>query len=218
MGLSAGVMLGATFFSLLLPALEMTEPMYSVKLASAAAVGAVVLFGAMFLNLFNKIIPHEHFIKGHEGAEAAHIKRIWLFIFAIALHNLPEGLAVGVGLGSGEMQIGLPIMLAVAFQDFPEGLVVALALFGKNYTRKEALWVTALTGLVEAGGALVGFFAISLAKTLLPWGLAFSAGAMLYVVSNEIIPESHRKGFEREATAGLMVGFVLMMLLDVGLS
>ncbi|MDX6272256.1 MAG: zinc transporter, family [Acidobacteriota bacterium] len=218
MGFSAGVMLAATCFSLLNPALQMASQRHGNKMFSGAVVAGFVLLGAGFLHMCDRYVPHEHFIKGREGGPpSVQLKRIWLFVFAITLHNFPEGLAVGAGVGSLDPAVATPILIGIALQDIPEGFVVALALTGVNYTRGQGMFVAFLTGVVEAVAALVGFAATLQTQTVLPWMLALAGGAMLYVISNEMIPESHRKEFAREATAGLMVGFVLMMFLDTSL-
>ncbi|MCA1564499.1 MAG: ZIP family metal transporter [Acidobacteria bacterium] len=220
MGFSAGVMLAATCFSLLNPALRLAvERSNGDKMFAGAAVACSVLLGAAFLHACDRYIPHEHFIKGREGGPpSVRLKRIWLFVLAITLHNFPEGLAVGSGIGSLDPAVAMPILVGIALQDIPEGFVVALALTGVQYTRRQGLFVAFITGVVEAVAALLGFAATSQAQGVLPWTLALSGGAMLYVISNEMIPESHRKEFAGEATAGLMVGFVLMMFLDTSLS
>lgn len=218
MGFSAGIMLAATCFSLLVPALRLASEGSRPKTFSGLAVAACVLGGGAFLHLCNRHVPHEHFVKGQEGGPAAaRLKRIWLFVLAITLHNFPEGLAVGAGIGSLDMALAAPILVGIGLQDAPEGFVVAVALANVNYSMRQALFVAFLTGVVEALAALAGFAATSQAQGLLPWALAFSGGAMLYVISDEMIPESHRKEFAAEATAGLMVGFVLMMFLDTAL-
>ncbi len=220
MGFSAGIMLAATCFSLLVPALRLASEGPRPKTVSGLLVAACLLGGGGFLHLCNRHVPHEHFVKGQEGGPtaAARLRRIWLFVLAITLHNFPEGLAVGAGVGSMDMTLAAPILVGIGLQDVPEGFVVAVALAGVNYTLRQALFAAFLTGVVEAVAALVGFAATSQAQGLLPWALAFSGGAMLYVISDEMIPESHRKEFAAEATAGLMVGFVLMMFLDTALS
>lgn len=218
MGFSAGVMLSATCFSLLNPALALAGERSESKLLAGLAVSACVLAGGLLLHLCNRFIPHEHFVKGREGGPpSAQLKRIWLFVLAIALHNLPEGLAVGAGAGSLDPALAAPIFTGIGLQDIPEGFVVAMALTQVEYTRAQALFVAFVTGVLEAVAALVGFAATSQAESVLPWALALSGGAMLYVVSDEMIPESHRKEFAAEATAGLMFGFVLMMFLDTSL-
>nr|MDQ2695203.1 ZIP family metal transporter [Pseudomonadota bacterium] len=219
MGFSAGVMLAATCFSLLNPALDLAVAGTDARIVPGLLVGACVLLGGAFLHFCNKHIPHEHFVKGQEGGPAsARLKRIWLFVLAIALHNFPEGLAVGSGVGSLDLALAAPILVGIGLQDIPEGFVVAVALAGVNYSRRQCLFVAFITGVIEAIAALIGFVATSQAQSILPWALALSGGAMLYVISDEMIPESHRQEFAQEATAGLMAGFVLMMFLDTSLS
>jgi ZIP family zinc transporter len=184
----------------------------------AALIMAVgVLLGGVFLLLGNKYLPHEHFSKGSEGVNQQNLKRIWLFISAITIHNFPEGLAVGVNFGAGNPVDGIPLAVGIALQNIPEGLVVAVSLVAQKYTALYALGVSLLTGLVEPIGGLIGAGVVAIAQPILPIAMAFAAGAMLFVISGEIIPESHRQGQEQEATIGVMVGFVVMMLLDIGL-
>jgi len=216
LGLSAGVMLAATCYSLLLPAIE-TASMDRPPLLAASLVAIVLLAGALLIHILNEIVPHEHFFSGKEGGEAARLKRIWLFVLAIAIHNIPEGLAVGVAAGSGKPEIFLPLVIGIGFQDIPEGLVVALALLAYGYRLRDAFFVAVLTGLIEAIGTASGFFFVQAASGILPWMLGFSGGMMLYVISKEMIPESHARGHEKQATFGLMVGFALMMILDVAM-
>jgi zinc transporter, ZIP family len=217
LGFGAGVMLAATSFSLIIPAIDAAEIMTMSKSTAAIIVAFGILLGGAFLWVTNQLSPHEHFVKGREGKSVAGLKRIWLFIIAITIHNFPEGLAVGVGFGGGNVQNGISLAIGIGLQNMPEGFVVALALTTENYSRREALWIALLTGLVEPIGGLFGAGVVSIAAPILPWALAFAAGAMLFVISDEIIPETHRQGYEKEATAGLMVGFVVMMMLDVAL-
>jgi ZIP family zinc transporter len=165
----------------------------------------------------NERLPHEHFRTGREGPEAASLRRVWLFIIAITIHNFPEGLAVGVGFGSGGMQGGLPLAIGIGLQNAPEGLAVAVSLLGEGYPKLRAWGIATLTGMVEPIGGLLGAGIITLSEPLLPWGLAFAAGAMLYVISHEIIPETHRSGHQNKATLGLSIGLVIMLFLDVWL-
>jgi ZIP family zinc transporter len=204
LGFSAGVMLAATSFSLIVPAIELSGPW--------VAVFGVVL-GAFVLHLVDRSVPHFHPFLGAEGPSSK-LPRVWLFVLAITIHNFPEGLAVGVSFGTGDVAAGLVIALAIGLQNMPEGLAVALPLLREGYSRGKSLWYGTLTGLVEPVGGLLGVALVSIFIPILPWGLAFAAGAMLFVVSDEMIPESHRKGFEREATFGLIAGFVVMMALD----
>jgi zinc transporter, ZIP family len=218
MGFSAGVMLAATCFSLITPAIKLAVENSNDRILSGSKVALCVLLGGAFLHLCNRYIPHEHFVKGREGGPSSiQFKRIWLFVLAITLHNFPEGLAVGSGVGSLNISLATPILVGIALQDIPEGFVVAVALARVEYTRLQGLYVAIITGLVEAFAALIGFIATSQTEAILPWALALSGGAMLYVISDEMIPESHQKEFAKEATAGLMFGFVLMMVLDTSL-
>ncbi|HLC19146.1 MAG TPA: ZIP family metal transporter [Thermodesulfobacteriota bacterium] len=217
LGFGAGVMLAATSFSLIVPGIEAAFSDTGSKPVSALIITAGMLLGGLFLRLSDKYSPHEHFIKGPEGADPRNLKRVWLFIIAITLHNFPEGLAVGVGFGGGDVSNGVALAVGIGLQNIPEGLVVALALLTEKYSKSKALFIPLLTGLVEPVGGLIGAGLVTVARPVLPWGLAFAAGAMLFVISDEIIPESHRKGFEKEATFGVMIGFVIMMFLDVTL-
>lgn len=210
-------MLAATAFSLLVPGTEAAIAQGYPKAGAALIMVVGVLAGAWALKFIHAHFPHEHFFKGSEGDNRRNLTRIWLFITAITLHNFPEGLAVGVSFGSGNLAEGLPVAMGIGLQNMPEGLVVAVALIAQNYSPAYALWVCLITGLVEPIGGLVGASVVSLGNFILPWGMAFAAGAMLFVISDEIIPESHSKGFEQEGTVGIMVGFVTMMFLDVAL-
>ncbi len=217
LGFGAGVMLAATSFSLIIPGIEAANQNTGSSVLSALIIVIGILLGGVFLFLGDRYLPHEHFIKGREGADIAKLRRIWLFIIAITLHNFPEGMAVGVGFGTGDIHNGVVLAIGIGLQNLPEGLVVALALVSHHYTRLAACGIALLTGLVEPIGGALGAGVVHIFLPLLPWGLAFAAGAMLYVISNEIIPESHRKGYELEATFGVLIGFVLMMFLDVTL-
>lgn len=211
LGMAAGVMLAATVFSLIIPA--MGHAGGGVRGALVAAVG--IFLGGFFLDLVDRYSPHQHFIKGPEGGAASSaLQRIWLFIIAITIHNFPEGLAVGVGVGSGDMGSGLSLAMGIGIQNIPEGMAVALALLGERYPMRQVFFITLLTGLVEPIGGLFGVAAVTLAGPVLPYALAFAGGAMLFVISDEIIPETHERGNERTATYMLLIGFIIMMLLD----
>ena len=217
LGFGAGVMLAASSFSLILPALSAATDQGSSPLGGSVLVGLGILAGAGVLFLIDHLTPHEHFVKGVQGTHARALKRAWLFVFAIMLHNLPEGLAIGVAF-AGSDSIGAQSLAAgISIQDLPEGMVVAVALHSVGYSRKLSAGIAILSGLVEPLAAVLGVMVLGLSVGLLPWGLAVAAGAMLFVISHEIIPESHRKGHEAWATGGLMVGFVLMMVLDTAL-
>ena len=217
LGFAAGVMLAASFFSLILPALETVEARGGSRLDGALVVAAGIVLGSGFVAWLNRSLPHEHFVAGREGADAGALARIWLFVLAITIHNLPEGVAVGVGFGGGDLAHGLTLAIGIGLQNAPEGLAVAVALVGIGYGPLRAFLVALLTGMVEPIGGLAGAAAVHLAQPLLPWGLAFAAGAMLYVISHEIIPETHRRGHQDAATTGLTIGLVLMLILDVTL-
>jgi len=216
LGFAAGVMLAATAFSLIVPGIEYGETNYdSAPLAVLVMVGGI-LFGAIFLDRLDKWIPHEHFVKGHEGPSSS-LRKTWLFVLAITLHNLPEGLAVGVGFGGGTEEAidqGTTLALGIGLQNMPEGLAVLLPLVREGYGRGRALWIATATGLVEPVAGALGAGLVGLFGPVLPFGMAFAAGAMLFVISDEIIPETHR-GSARLATFGVMVGFVVMMAMDV---
>lgn len=217
LGFAAGVMLAASFFSLILPGLGIAEAQGASQLGAVTLISGGVLIGAACLWLIHRYVPHEHFISGREGPHVQRFARVWLFVIAITIHNIPEGLAVGVGFGGGDIANGIPLAIGIGIQNMPEGLAVALALLTLGYPKISAFAVAGLTGLVEPVGGLVGSGAVSLAEFLLPWGLAFAAGAMIFVISDEIIPETHRKGMEGQGTVGLMIGVVVMMYLDVAL-
>lgn len=211
-GFGAGVMLAASCFSLIIPAFEITGE----NLSSAVKISAAVFSGAMVLLLADRFFPHEHFEKGREGS-ALNIRQTWLFIFAITIHNFPEGLAVGASY-AGIAVTDNPEALAwgIGLQDLPEGLVVAVSLAIARYPVSKILLITFISGLAEPLGGIVGAGVISLSAVLLPWGLGFAAGAMIWVISHEIIPESHRYS-PLAASWGILSGFLIMMILDVGL-
>lgn len=215
MGFGAGVMLAATAFELVLPAVAQAETDTGSAALAAGVIAIGMGLGGGLMLMMHRLVPHEHFFIGPQsGGDIAKVRRVWLFIFAIALHNLPEGLAVGVGFG-GEVSDGVALAIGIGLQNMPEGLVVAIALLALGYTKKAAFGVTLLTGLVQPLGGLIGAGAVSLVTALMPWALAFAAGAMLFVISHEIIPESHRAGHEGKATFGVLVGFVVMLAIDV---
>jgi ZIP family zinc transporter len=218
LGFSAGVMLAASFFSLIIPGLAYARAAHGSTTLSATVVIAAVMLGAVTLALINRYVPHEHFVLGRQGIDTRLLRRIWLFVIAITLHNFPEGLAVGVGYGTGDIAGGNALAIGIGLQNIPEGLAVAAALRALNYSRLICFLIGGATGLVEPIGGLLGVTAVTVFTPLLPWGLGFAAGAMLFVVSNEIIPETHRRGNEELATFGLMVGMTLMMFLDVTLT
>jgi len=204
LGFAAGVMLAASAFSLIVPALEIGG-VWRVVLG--------IVLGAVFLVYAERFTPHIHRIAGTRGP-ATHLSRLWLFILAITIHNLPEGLAVGVGFGEGDVRAGAVLAIGIGLQNVPEGLAVALPLLREGNTKLKAFLIALFTGLVEPMGGFLGISVVSMGKFLLPYGLAFAAGAMLFVISEEIIPETHSRGNDREATIGVIAGFLIMMILD----
>ena len=217
LSIAGGIMLAATVFSLIIPGLEVVLERSGSEVQAAAVISAGVLLGALAIWLVNATVPHEHFVKGREGRLQTALGRNWLFIVAITLHNVPEGMSVGVAYGTGDVSTGLAVTIGIGLQNMPEGLAVAAALVSEGFGRVRAFMIALLTGLVEPVGGLIGAGAVSLSDAVLPWGLAFAAGAMLFVISDEIIPETHRRGTENRATLSLIVGFVIMMILDVTL-
>lgn len=217
LGFSAGVMLAATAFSLLLPGIEAGTLLYGHPLIGFGVVAAGTVLGAIGLYAIHNALPHEHLVKGPEHVDSRQVKRLWLFVIAITLHNFPEGLAVGVGFGGGNVQNGVALTIGIFLQNLPEGLVVALSMLALGFAPLPAVGIALGTGAVESIGGFIGAGAVSVAEPALPWGLAMAGGAMLFVVSNEIIPETHRNGHDTAATFGLTAGFLLMMGLDVGL-
>ncbi len=217
LGVGGGIMLAATSFSLILPGTAAARDLgYSSAIAALIMVVGV-LCGAGGLWLVHNRFPHEHIFKGKEGPRAQNLKRIWLFVAAITLHNFPEGLAVGVGFGGGETTSAFALALGIGLQNMPEGLVVAWALRNLEYSPMYALGVSTLTGLVEPVGGIIGAGIVNIAAEALPWGMAFAAGAMLFVIVDEIIPEIDQKSLGQQGTLGVMVGFVIMMFLDIAL-
>lgn len=223
LGFAAGVMIAASFWSLLAPAIEMAE-----EEGIPAWIPAVVgfLFGGVFLWGIDKILPHLHI--GYPTAEAEGIKTSWqrsvLLVLAITLHNFPEGLAVGVAFGA--ISAGLPsatlagavaLALGIGIQNFPEGAAVSVPLRREGMSRLKSFWMGQLSGVVEPVAGVLGAAAVVLARPLLPYALAFAAGAMIYVVVEELIPESQMDRETHYSTAGAMLGFACMMLLDVAL-
>lgn len=217
LGFGAGVMVAAACFSLIVPGIEAGAAILGSQLAGVLIVATGLLLGAIGLLFADKLVPHEHPTAGRHGPDWIHLRRVWLMVFAIALHNFPEGMAIGVGFAGGDPSVGIPLAAAIAIQDVPEGLVVAVALRTVAYSPWKATLAGALTGLAEPLGAVVGVALGSSFAPFYPLGLGFAAGAMIWVVSHEIIPETHRKGHEQAATLGLIGGFIAMLLLDTGL-
>jgi ZIP family zinc transporter len=208
LGFTAGIMLAASIFSLLVPALD---------LGALWEVVVGVVAGAAVVGLLDRLVPHIHlrFVeRGHMPSGEERGRSALLLLSALTIHNVPEGLAVGVAFAAGGADLGVPIALAIGIQNIPEGFAAAAPLLGTGLSRGRVAAIAAATGLVEPPAAFAALAAFDVATALLPFGLAFAAGAMLYVVADELIPESHGHGHEREATAALVGGFVVMMVLD----
>ena len=217
LGAAAGMMLAASAFSLLLPGLAAGADILGGKVVGAGVVVVGMALGVLLMLGLDAFTPHEHERSGPCGAGSARYGRVWLFVFAITLHKLPEGMAIGVGFAHADLSIGLPLATALALQAIPEGLAVALALRGAGQSPVAAVLIAGATGLMEPLGAVLGVGLASGLAVAYPIGLGLAAGAMIFVVSHEVIPETHRNGHQTPATIGLMAGFALMMVLDTTL-
>jgi ZIP family zinc transporter len=207
LGFSAGIMLGASFTSLIVP---------GTRIGGAAPVLFGIVMGAIMVTLADQLLPHMHLIIGREGGTSNKVRGIWLFVMAITIHNMPEGLAVGVGFASGNIAAAVALMLAIGLQNVPEGLSVGFSLLAtRSYSRRFAYLASVVSGFVEPPLAMLGALALSFSKSMLPCAMGFAAGAMLFVISDEIIPESHRMGHERMASYGLITGLVAILALDL---
>ena len=208
---AAGVMLSAAVLGLILPSLE-----YGGRFGLVITL-AGLFTGALCLNLIDKLVPHLHMLMGSDGEAhpKADLSKVLLFVTAIAIHNLPEGIAAGVGFGSGDVSQALMIAGGIALQNIPEGMVIICPMLAAGVAPRKTFIAAMITGLVEVAGTLIGYFAVSLASAILPFALAFAGGTMLYVVSDEMIPETHAHGCERGATWALLVGFSVMLVTDV---
>lgn len=209
---AAGIMLSAAVLGLILPSIE-----YGGKYALVITV-AGIFAGAFCLNLIDKLVPHLHKLVGsdiekHEGN--ANLNKVLLFVIAIAIHNLPEGIAAGVGFGSDNVSEAFLIAGGIALQNIPEGMIIIAPMLSAGITPRKTFICALATGLVEVVGTLLGYFAVSIASAVLPFALAFAGGTMIYVVSDEMIPETHAHGSERGATYALLVGFCIMLISDV---
>ncbi len=217
LGFAAGMMLAASAFSLILPGIEAAERLVEIGLIAVAIVIVGMGLGVLLMLGLDRFTPHEHENEGPCGPGCERIGRVWLFFLAIALHNLPEGMAIGVSFADNDMSVGMPLTLAILFQNIPEGLAVALALRAAMLTPLMAAVVASGTGLMELLGAFIGIGIGGGLPLAYPVGLGLSAGAMIFVVSHEVIPETHRNGHQTPATLGLMGGFAAMLILDTAL-
>jgi len=222
LGFSAGIMIAASFFSLLLPSIEISK---EIGLPEWLPCTAGFLAGGFFLRLIDKFIPHLHLDTPVENAEGikTNLKKTTLLVLAITIHNFPEGLAIGVAFGSiidkshAHLIGAISLTIGIAIQNFPEGMAISLPLRREGFSRFKSFWYGQLSAIVEPIGGVIGAAIVILAKPILPFMLSFAAGAMIFVVVEELIPESQSSGNSDLATIGVIIGFALMMILDVGL-
>ena len=210
---AAGVMLAAAVLGLILPAVEGGGTNLIIAIAG-------IFTGAVFLNLMDRLVPHLHRLAGgdieeHKGNDR--LGKILLFVIAIAIHNLPEGIAAGVGFGGDGEAVTEALMIAggIALQNIPEGMVIVAPMLAAGISKRRTFLLAAMTGLVEVIGTVIGYLAVSISAAILPFALAFAGGTMLYIISDEMIPETHAHGGERGATYALLIGFCLMLVVDV---
>lgn len=210
MSFAAGVMMAAAITGLILPAVE---------LQASGGIWMVVLgifCGAVFLNLMDRLTPHLHHISGMD-AESHHngnIDKVLLFVMAIAIHNLPEGLAAGVAFGGGSSENALSVAVGIALQNIPEGMIIISPMLLAGMSKSRTFVIATATGLIEVLGTFLGFAATGVSAVILPFALSFAGGTMLYVVGDEMIPETHSHGYERLATYSMLAGFSVMLLMD----
>lgn len=209
---AAGVMLAAAVLGLIMPSLELGGS-FSLLITIVG-----VFCGAVCLNLIDRLVPHMHKLAGVD--EEAHpeavekLNKVLLFVIAIGIHNLPEGIAAGVSFGTGDMMQALTVAGGIALQNIPEGMVIIAPMIAGGMSRRRTFVIAMMTGLIEVVGTFIGFFAVSVSSAILPFALAFAGGTMLYVISDEMIPETHAHGNEREATYSLLAGFCVMLAFD----
>ena len=210
---AAGVMLAASVIGLILPSLE-----YGGKYKLLVTLAGIFV-GAVCINFFDRLVPHLHKLSGVEGEHhpkgTDNLDKVLLFVTAIAIHNLPEGIAAGVGFGTGNEAEAVVIALGIALQNIPEGMVIIAPMLAAGISPGRTFLAAALTGVIEVVGTFIGYFAVTVSSFILPFALAFAGGTMLYVISDEMIPETHSHGCERGATYALLVGFGLMLVTDV---
>ena len=209
---ACGVMLAAAVLGLILPSVEIFDSKWGVFLVVAG-----IFAGAFCLNIIDMIVPHLHSFTGkdQEKHNNKDINKALLFVIAIAIHNLPEGIASGVGFGSGNTSHAIMIALGIALQNIPEGMVIIAPMLAAGISPKKTLLIASFTGLIEVIGTFIGYFAVSLSNAILPFALSFAGGTMLYVISDEMLSETHGHGSQRGATYSLIIGFCLMLIFDI---
>ena len=214
---AAGIMLAAAIFGLIIPSIE-NGMKYGMAVSLIITV-AGIFSGAICLNLVDKLVPHLHKLAGDdiESHKSSNLSKVLLFVTAIAIHNLPEGIAAGVGFGGDGEAVTEALMIAggIALQNIPEGMVIVAPMLAAGISKRRTFLLAAMTGLVEVIGTLIGYLAVSISASILPFALAFAGGTMLYIISDEMIPETHAHGGERGATYALLIGFCLMLVVDV---
>lgn len=208
LGFAAGVMLSASIIGLILPSLN-SNSKFSVMIT---VIG--IFCGAVILNVIDKIVPHIHGLVDNENTKSAHIDKIMLFVLAIAIHNFPEGLAAGVSFGTENISDALAVSFGIALQNIPEGMIIIAPMLMAGISKQKTFFIASLTGFIEVVGTLLGFFAVNISSYILPFALSFAGGTMLYVISDEMIPETHSHGNERSATYSLLLGFCIMLIID----
>ena len=209
MGFAAGVMLSAAVIGLILPSLESNGNIIITILG--------IFAGALVLNLIDKLVPHLHKLAGIEPEKHGKVNadKILLFVLAVAIHNFPEGIAAGVGFGGGNTAEALTVAGGIALQNIPEGMVIISPMLAAGISKKRTFFAASMTGVIEILGTLIGYFAVTVSSAILPFALSFAGGTMLYVISDEMIPETHAHGNQRGSTYALLAGFCLMLVMDV---
>lgn len=209
LGYAAGIMLGAAILGLIIPSLESGNVWITL---------CGILVGSIFLNFADKMTPHLHRITGLDqeahAEKQSRLNKVMLFVMAIAIHNLPEGIAAGVGFGTENIGNAMTVALGIALQNIPEGMVIVTPLILAGVPKVRVFFIACFTGVIEIVGAMLGYGAVTIATSILPFALAFAGGTMLYVVSDEMIPETHSHGYERQATYALIFGFMTMLVMD----
>ena len=209
---AAGVMLCAAIVGLILPSLE--DGNYTSVIVSVLG----IILGAVCLNFIDKLVPHLHKLSGIDIEKhpdsAKNVSKVMLFVIAIAIHNLPEGIAAGVSFGTGNVSHALTVAGGIALQNIPEGMVIIAPMIAAGTSKKRTFLIAIITGVIEVVGTFIGYFAVSISSFILPFALAFAGGTMLYVISDEMIPETHSHGNERLATYALLIGFSVMLAFD----
>ena len=212
---AAGVMLCAATVGLIIPAADSATG----SLTGTVVVILGVIAGAVVIRLIDKMVPHLHKLAGVDiekhPDKTAELNKVLLFVIAIAIHNLPEGIAAGVGFGSDNITDAFMIAGGIALQNIPEGMVIIAPMLATGMSKKRAFVIAVFTGFIEVVGTFLGYFAVSISSAILPFALAFAGGTMLYVISDEMIPETHAHGNETQATFALIAGFCIMLIIDI---